>query len=203
MNSTVRGPLIPPYLYMKVKWWDMYLDRFKESDDVALVGTMVNCRPTPHLQSYTLSMDQRALQVAMSTWSCPSPSVRTNSNKRMQWVYATEVAFSGNVAKAGYTFLATASLFYDWDGKQLTTANCKQINPTVGPSYGGWYPTPYDLIFIKTGGDIARNPGGVHKSIITATKTASDSLMRLSQTRRKLKLAKQALQGGRAGVPSS
>lgn len=195
INSTVRGPLIPPYLYLKINWWDVYLDRFNESPDVALVGTMVSCYPNPHVQSYTLAMDQRALQIAMNTWNCPHPSIRKIPKRRTQWIHSTEVAFSTNVVKAGHTFLATASLFYDWDGKQLSTKNCKQRNPTMPGAYAGWFPTPYDAVFIKTGGDISRLKGGVHQSILLATKTASEACLRLSEKRRQLNQAKQALSG--------
>lgn len=74
LNSSVRGPFLPPYWPPELHWTDVFTTRLTSS--VKLVGSTISCegswrggvltgekRQNPHVQSYVVAMDQTALGV--------------------------------------------------------------------------------------------------------------------------------------------
>ena len=69
VNSSVRGPFLPPYWPPELHWTEVFTSRL--SDSVKLVGSTISCegawkggvltgefRQNPHVQSYVVAMDQ-------------------------------------------------------------------------------------------------------------------------------------------------
>ena len=70
MNSSVRGPFLPPYFPDDLMWWFTIFTRLL-TNEVKLVGPTINCEVNPHVQSYVLVTDQVGFTLlnSVENWS--------------------------------------------------------------------------------------------------------------------------------------
>ena len=77
INSSVRGPYLPPYALPHLRWYQAFINLLQKDTNVKLVGSTINIQPpspllklveyAPHVQSYCFTMDQQCLDYLMST----------------------------------------------------------------------------------------------------------------------------------------
>lgn len=77
INSSVRGPYLPPYALTHLRWYQVFINLLQTDTHVKLVGSTINIQPpdpllkltqhAPHVQSYCFAMDQQCLDYLMST----------------------------------------------------------------------------------------------------------------------------------------
>ncbi|KAG5459518.1 MAG: hypothetical protein BJ554DRAFT_70 [Olpidium bornovanus] len=125
INSSVRGPFLPPYL-RDTCWTDLVLGMLV--GNTRLVGTTVNCARglDPHLQSMVLAMDRRAFEAALPAMGCP----RDLSDA----VHKGEIPFTSLVLKAGYGVKAIATAFA---GLPDSLEGCATGDPNLPRNYFG------------------------------------------------------------------
>ena len=104
MNATVRGPYVSPYVRDTISWHKYFTRRFDEAPNLALVGTAMTCEVVPHIQSYFLVVDQRALAIARDLWECPTFDPRVNNDDRIAYVRKNEIGFGETLAKRDSRF---------------------------------------------------------------------------------------------------
>lgn len=62
LNASIKGPFLPRYARTAC-WSDIFLDRITET--VKLVGTTVNCEPSPHVQSMLWATDDIGMGILL------------------------------------------------------------------------------------------------------------------------------------------
>jgi hypothetical protein len=64
INCTVRGPFLQVFTQEYFKWYQPYLNLFK--DNIKLVGSTISCLPKPHVQSYLFVTDFQGVEFLLS-----------------------------------------------------------------------------------------------------------------------------------------
>lgn len=156
MNSSVRGPFVPPYARGGTRWHDLFFNRL--SDHVKLVGPTISCegspfegnakgewRTNPHVQSYVLATDKVGLDVWLrdgNVFHCWSS----------MWdvIWHGELGSSLALLKAGFGLDSFMMRYQDVDWLDQANWKCnKQANP-----YGEFYLdgvslNPFEVLFVK------------------------------------------------------
>lgn len=172
LNSSVRGPFRPRWVYSDWDWVSAFTSQL--SDRVKLVGTSVNCgtglekegikesrKLGLHLQSMALATDREGFEC------CVRPALEVpkcdgdHPLSRDDVILHREVGITRRVLAAGHS---VAPMMLAWEGVDINIENadavnaqCKKIQGSFGKpdpyytgAYGGVSLSPLELMFFKT-----------------------------------------------------
>ena len=158
LNSSVRGPFLPPSTRGLLHWTRPFTNKlwtYHWETPVKLVGATINCGgvldevPSPHVQSYITATDSIGLQVLLNTkgvFSCW---------KRMSDVVRySEIGASKAILDAGYNLdsLMTRYQGLDWRLPELRNPDtpCNELFNPIQPGFNdGIDIHPYEVMFVK------------------------------------------------------
>lgn len=142
LNSSIRGPFLPSYYPITMSWTEAFT--FRLSPSVKLVGTSINCGPTPHVQSFLLAMDGIGLEILTraGVFICYATQAET--------VQKAEIKASSAILDAGYNIdcLLLRYQGIDWRLRQHHKCNQRR-NPIPEHAYDGISIHPLETLFIK------------------------------------------------------
>jgi hypothetical protein len=155
INSSVRGPYVPPYTTTYFKWYQPLIDLLKSNPKTKLVGPTINIQPPmdtlkisqylPHVQSYCFITDHECVTYLQSTqlWD------KFYTNK-LDVITHQEIAMSTLVLQKGWTIncLIPEYQSIDFHLRDFTEAIHGDILWTKNEL--GRVVHPYETIFMKT-----------------------------------------------------
>lgn len=157
MNSSTRGPYLPPYyltlvsLYesrsgKKYFWYSIFTERITEK--VKLVGPLISCEVSPHIQNYVVATDFIGLSVVLK--SEDDHGVFDCHATFLDAIYHGEIGFTTRILAAGYMIdcLMTKYQKINFNAPQNRFCNNK-ANPHVNYGVDGISLDPYEIVFIK------------------------------------------------------
>jgi hypothetical protein len=157
MNSSVRGPFLPPHVKGKVRWQEAMVAKL--SDKVKLVGPTISCegspkegnvdgewRTNPHVQSYVVATDQVGFAVMRedgNVFKCHKDMWDT--------IYYSELGSSWSILEAGYGIDSFMMRYQgvDWLDRKNWGCNSR-VNPYGEYYYDGITLNPFEVMFVKT-----------------------------------------------------
>eukprot|EP01024_Parvocaulis_polyphysoides_P043143 TRINITY_DN39389_c0_g1_i1.p2 TRINITY_DN39389_c0_g1~~TRINITY_DN39389_c0_g1_i1.p2 ORF type:complete len:287 (+),score=18.45 TRINITY_DN39389_c0_g1_i1:393-1253(+) len=156
VNSSVRGPFLPPYLKGLVRWVDLLLAKL--DDKVKLVGPTINCegspkhgdidgewRTNPHVQSYVMATDKIGLQVLID-----DGKVFQSYTSFWDTIYYSELGSSLAILNAGYNVDSFMMRYQNVNWADQSTWACNQrTNPSGQYYYDGISLHPFEVLFVK------------------------------------------------------
>lgn len=172
LNSSVRGPFLPPYVRGKLHWTRPFTDRL--SSTVKLVGSTISCGGAqglpgqPHVQSYVVATDRIGLTVLEQT-----SGVFDCWKKMGDVVVHSEIGASRAILNAGYAIDSLMAKYVNTPSKTWTSAadqglQCNGgLNP-LQPSFNdGIDVNPFEVLFIKVKESFLKGEGWVHAKAAT------------------------------------
>jgi hypothetical protein len=164
MNSSVRGPFVPPHLRNLVRWQDLLIEKL--NDKIALVGPTISCegspyqgnvagewRSNPHVQSYVLATDKRGIAIWMA-----DKNVFECWTSMWDVIWHGELGSSLAVLNAGYGLDSFMMRYQgiDWTDSKNWGCN-KQANPYGEHYYDGISLNPFEVMFVKVKERVLQN----------------------------------------------
>ena len=155
MDSSVRGPFIPPMLRRILPWWSPFLSRLI-SGSAALMGSTISCQAdpdddegsyagVPHVQSHAMAMTQEALQ-AMREAGIMKCTKGVGSRSRIWWDTEASVA----VLRAGLAIDCLMVRYQGVDWLDVANWRCNaETDPLMEFSYDGVTLDPYETVFAR------------------------------------------------------
>jgi hypothetical protein len=196
LNSSVRGPFLPPFLRNTFHWTRPFTSKLassltKKAGQVKLVGSTINCGgaqglpPQPHVQSYISATDAiglKILQAASGVFSC--------WEKMADVVVNSEIGASKAIFDAGYSIDCLMGRYqgFNWfEYYQLGLENNKNssgfevenspllpcnegLNPLQPDFNDGIDVNIYEVLFIKVKDSFLKSDGW--RSAVAAATTA-------------------------------
>ncbi|KAF8862970.1 hypothetical protein BDZ45DRAFT_645212 [Acephala macrosclerotiorum] len=167
LNASIRGPFLPAYSSGSC-WSDIFFDRL--SDKIKMVGTSVNCKPSPHVQSMLLATDSIGMSILLNPSLAHSikkpdffgtvedPTGFTPCYDTMMHAIHGELGLTDLIQSQGYEVDALLAAYQS----HLTPANyCFENKSPEDILYEGRYygsnVHPYELVFIKANRNIDPN----------------------------------------------
>jgi lipopolysaccharide biosynthesis protein len=173
LNTSVRGPFLPPYISLSMKWYEPFINLIK--NNVKLVGTSINIlnsvssehsqiferitgfgRPHTHVQSQFFAMDKKCLEYLLSKNLFSSCKYKNMT----EFIAHKEIMMSQLVLKNGWNISCIIPEYQRIDYIRLDTdINHTALNhdPCFIGSCFGRTVHPYEIIFIKTNRGISVN----------------------------------------------
>jgi hypothetical protein len=166
VNSSVRGPYLPPYIGNKISWFDCFIAQF--SPEVGLVGASINFLPeeSPHSKNYERRTGEVPPFVHVQT------PVFVLTNRTLEFLlekkfFDTSYTWTRDEVISKYEIgMSRILLDAGWDIKcllpEFNTFDFRQSNLAIGQSelfkgdvlfpgsYLGRTVHPYEIIFVKT-----------------------------------------------------
>jgi hypothetical protein len=141
INCTVRGPFLPPYVAHHIYWYTPYIDLIY--GNVKLVGSTINGKYAPHVQSYLFVMD----------YECVNYLLTKNFFKvytsREDVIMHQEIAMSQLVINNGWNIDCLipeyAHLNYRDKHTQISNEDIRFSKTVIGRDI-----CPYEAIFVKS-----------------------------------------------------
>lgn len=160
LNSTMRGPFVPPAVDPANHHWAMCFTH-KLTDQVGLVGSSINFHHgNPHVQSMAMAMDQRTLQLCLESERLYDDDRRLS---RDFLIANHEIGISQVVLRAGYNLDCLIQVYagVDWRKMDRTV----RYKPNEFREYDLWAQNhywgntlhPYETVFFKTNREYAAN----------------------------------------------
>lgn len=164
MNSSVRGPFIPPHLRNFTSWQELLINKL--NDKVALVGPTISCegspyqgnvkgewRANPHVQSYVLATDRRGIEI----WKADK-NVFGCWDSMWDVIWHGELGSSLAILNAGYTLDSFMMRYQgvDWQDTRNWACN-KKANPYGEHYYDGISLNPFEVLFVKVKEKVVQN----------------------------------------------
>ncbi|KAL4428545.1 hypothetical protein ABPG75_002634 [Micractinium tetrahymenae] len=164
MNSSVRGPFVPPYARGYTRWQDLFFNKL--DDHIKLVGPTISCegspwqgnakgewRTNPHVQSYVLATDKVGLDVWLR-----DGNVFTCWSSMWDVIWHGELGSSLALLNAGFGLDCFMMRYQGVDWADRANWKCnKQANP-----YGEYYLdgvslNPFEVLFVKVKERVLQN----------------------------------------------
>eukprot|EP01034_Spumella_vulgaris_P023118 gene23118-29311_t len=175
LNQGVRGPLT----HRNDGLWLGEYRKLLDSNNVGLVGSIISCEFTPHVQTHIFAMKTSSLHSVLcgGAESNGKGSSKFSGSEAKTWqevVKLTEVALSSSIIKGGQNISAllhekrTGSPYFS--GECLVAPEDRE-NPTFWCDV-----TPQETIFTKWGGEPLRTPGLLCRAMVERMRLALDSL---------------------------
>ena len=156
LNSSVRGPFLPPYWPAGTHWSRAFIDRI--DGQKKLVGATISCegswkggvltgehRQNPHVQSYVVAMDQVGLSLLKS-----DPAVLQCYHKLHDAIWYAELGSSAAVLGAGYNIDSLMLRYQGVNWRDTSHWQCNGgLNPYAEWMYDGINLSPFEVIFVK------------------------------------------------------
>lgn len=162
MNASVRGPFLP--VYSSSCWTDVFLDRI--TDKIKLVGTTLNCQPSPHVQSMIWATDNIGMSILLNPDLARSVGIADYWGTEEDPVglsFCPETMIQAVHSEIGSTRLIEAQgyevdvLMTAYAGARNPGAYCRagQLDDVLyDGQYYGSNVHPYELVFMKANRDI-------------------------------------------------
>lgn len=165
MNASIKGPFLPRYASTAC-WTDIFLGRV--TDTVKLVGTTVNCQPSPHVQSMLWTTDDIGMGILLDPalahsvpqedhWgTLDDPIGLSFCHETMDAAIHTELGSTRLITSQGYAVdvLMTAFELSAGAGIEEYCKNGQFEDILYDKKYYGTNIHPYETIFIKANRDI-------------------------------------------------
>lgn len=148
INSTMKGPFLPPSHSPDDHWTQCFIRKF--NDDVAMVGSTINVVPETHVQSMMMAVDARALKVLIDKGILFSEDIIV---PKRQLIDEHEIEGSQVVLKAGYNIDCMVAAFQNVDWRKPTVHRFDEgINHDLWRKNGYYGRTlhPYETVFFKS-----------------------------------------------------
>ncbi|KAL6766934.1 hypothetical protein ACKKBG_A37960 [Auxenochlorella protothecoides x Auxenochlorella symbiontica] len=156
LNSSVRGPFLPPYWPRALHWTEVLTSRL--TDQVKLVGSTISCegtwkdgvltgekRQNPHIQSYVVAMDQVSLNVLRS-----DASALQCYEAYHDAVWYAEMGSSAAILRAGFNIDSLMLRYQGVDWRDTNNWGCNAaLNPYAEYMYDGINLSPFEVMFVK------------------------------------------------------
>jgi len=149
LNDTVRGPYLPRYIPIELKWYSLFSNLL--SDKTKLVGTTKNFFPWgkktkyPHIQSMAFSTDKIGLNILTQNQIFLNDSdhiyEKILKENRKEYIRNFELGMSKIILQKGYNIKA----LYLCEEKKIVTGDVNYID-----GYFGITLNPLEVIFIKS-----------------------------------------------------
>eukprot|EP01026_Neomeris_dumetosa_P033245 TRINITY_DN2648_c1_g2_i2.p1 TRINITY_DN2648_c1_g2~~TRINITY_DN2648_c1_g2_i2.p1 ORF type:complete len:379 (-),score=31.30 TRINITY_DN2648_c1_g2_i2:28-1068(-) len=167
VNSSVRGPYLPPYIKKIVRWVDLLLAKL--NDRVKLVGPTVNCegspkdgdpsgewRTNPHVQSYVMATDRIGMDILIE-----DGRVLQSYESFWDTIYHSELGASLAIMRAGYNVDSFMMRYQqvNWVDKVNWACNAR-TNPSGEYYYDGVSLHPFEVLFVKVKDHLLYNRWG-------------------------------------------
>ncbi|POS73517.1 hypothetical protein DHEL01_v208094 [Diaporthe helianthi] len=168
MNASIRGPFFPRYDRTSC-WSDVFLDRVTEA--TKLVGTTVNCDPSPHIQSMLWATDSVGMGILLDpelAHSVPQEDHwgRLNDPVGLSFCHETmddaihsEIGSTRLITSQGYGIDVLMTAFELSEGSGIGKY-CEVGQPADLLREGRYYGSnihPYETIFFKSNREIDPN----------------------------------------------
>ena len=152
INSTVRGPLLPPWSH--ISDWTQIFTRLIDFE-TKLAGTTIGIvNGVPILQSMVLCFDNIGLDVAIKeNIFIPNPIQKSKFDVVME----NELGFSKSIFKHGYKIRSIMSSYYKTNLSNVIKTKDHIIQHCSNNGYFGVNLHPYELVFIKDNVNINNN----------------------------------------------
>ena len=161
MNASIKGPFLPRYS-SKACWTDIFLGRV--TDTVKLVGTTVNCQPSPHVQSMLWATDGVGMGILLDPalahsvpqadpWGTVDDPVGLSfCHETMDAAVHSELGSTRLITSQGYgvDVLMTAYELSAGAGVEEYCKNGQFEDILYDKKYYGTNVHPYETVFIKT-----------------------------------------------------
>jgi hypothetical protein len=165
INTSVRGPFLPPYY--KQRWVDPFLDLFRDNNEVKLVGTTINIlntmsketrtfkslmgydRPYTHVQSQMFAMDRECLDYLIQKEFFKQKAERNF----MKFIALREILMSQLVLRNGWNVSCLIPEYKHNDFRNVKTdinPSSRNGDPNFPNACFNRTIHPYEVIFIKT-----------------------------------------------------
>ena len=147
LNSTVRGPFLPPYYNQKHQgyWPELFISKL--NNDIKLVGASVSFyHYKPFISSAFLVMDKVGLNIGIKNGIFDPGNIEKS---KMNIVLKKEIKLSSEIINAGYDIKCMLAFYKNIQIKTYKPAEPSicYLNPT---RYFGFNVNPYEIVFIKT-----------------------------------------------------
>ena len=157
VNSSVRGPFLPPYIDPQTTTWTRALTD-KLNDRVKLVGATVSCGasgphpPTVHVQSYVVATDAVGLDLIRK-----NATVLACYDTMQDVVFYGERGITETILNAGYGIDSLMARYQgmDWSkgSSSMETIEALGCNADMNPIQPGFYDgtdvDPMEVMFVK------------------------------------------------------
>lgn len=162
MNASIRGPFFPTY--DSACWTDIFLDRL--NSNTKLVGTTINCQPTPHVQSMIWATDEVSMGILLDpglAYTVGAEDHWGTAEDPVGMSFCHETMFQAVHTELGSTRLITSQgygvdvLMTAYAGAANIEDYCKNgqfEDPLYPETYYGSNIHPYETIFMKANRDI-------------------------------------------------
>lgn len=152
INSTVRGPFLPPWC--PIKDWTQLFTRLLDYETKLSGTTLGFVNGAAVIQSMVLCLDIIGLDIAIKeNIFIPNPQPKSKINVVME----NEVGLSVAIRKNGYRLRSILAAYYNTDLRQKVTTDAPIIQHCMTNGYFGTNIHPYEVIFIKDNCDINHN----------------------------------------------
>jgi hypothetical protein len=149
INSTMRGPMLPPYSLKTTHWTEYFTNKF--SDSVAMVGASISMNPKIHIQSMMMAVDQRALKILRDKNVFLKDDIAV---EKSVLISQHEIRGTQVVLEAGLNIDCMITTFQgrDWRDQKRAHEFDSHIkhDPWYIGAYYGFTLHPYETIFFKT-----------------------------------------------------
>ena len=162
INSSVRGPFLPPYyleflsdyqreLKKAFYWYHIFTKRI--NDKVKLVGCTISCATAPHVQSYFLTTDFLGLSLLLkNSWGegAARTAVFGCQSSKVDTIAASEMGISYRILESGYMIDCLLSKYQTIDFSKKANYQCSVYgNPYTDRNFDGVSLEPYEVVFVK------------------------------------------------------
>ncbi|PNH11197.1 hypothetical protein TSOC_001983 [Tetrabaena socialis] len=147
VNSSVRGPFIPPYV--GASHWTTMLTQYLRGS-TKLVGATISCEVMPHVQSYTFATDSLGMKILLAggALDCHLDHMAAISNGELR---LSDLMFTSNYTIA--SLMADQRGVRDWAVGAPAYCATHPENPTVeGRAYRDLH--PFEVLFVKVKNDV-------------------------------------------------
>ncbi|BDA51685.1 hypothetical protein COCOBI_19-2410 [Coccomyxa sp. Obi] len=156
MNSSVRGPFLPPYWPAAMHWSSVFISKLNAK--VKLVGSTISCEPVrksgnpwgtlrhnAHVQSYVMATDQAGLQILLD-----NGRIFECHRSIADAIYNAEVGASLAIFRAGYSIDSLMLRYQGVDWTNMRSWDCNaRLNPYAEYAYDGIGLNPMEVLFVK------------------------------------------------------
>lgn len=109
----------------------MFTDLFAKYKNTTAIGPYLSCAHTPHIQSFMITVDRRGLTFLKQIYRCP-----LGTEKRINWIVATEVRLGRELLSAGYELRSLLAAYPGGGGSKRdfeSSIYCLHVgfNPTL------------------------------------------------------------------------
>jgi hypothetical protein len=156
VNSSVRGPFVPPYMPDRHEWYRLLTRRLGGTTNVRLVGATISCEgmqstvlnaylSSPHVQTWLFAVDREGLQI-LTTAETP---LQCHAD-REDAIINGELGASMAILDAGYNIDCLLEPYQGIDWRNWRNHKCNDMrNPMKHGNFMGTTLHPYVTIFTK------------------------------------------------------